>query len=209
MIMDEGLQKILDKINSEAESEEKKIISEAEKEAEGILSEAEEKTSKEVSSIEEKYVDKAERTRGMVKASTRISAKMRRLRAENRAIDEAFEKARDELLKFKKTRKYPAFLESEIGDSLGKTGKSEVELVVSKNDKKHFTSSFLKKLEKKTGRKVKLSGKTRDLLGGAIILVPAEGIEINCSFEAKLKDFREKNTFKIAKTLYPSEHKTE
>lgn len=202
--MDEGLKKILDRISSEAKEEERHILEQADKEARTILENAEKEAEEEVAAIRKQYDEKAARTRGMVKASTRISAKMKRLKAENRAIEDAFKKAKEELAKFKKTKKYPAFLEKEISTALSGGKRSAVELVVPKDDRKRFTKAFLKKLEKKTRRKIKLSKETKDMLGGVVILVPEEGVELNCSFEAKLADYREQKIFEIAHTLYPS-----
>lgn len=202
--MEEGLQKILERIDSEAKEEEKRILGQASKEAGAILSQAEKEAEEEAAVIKKQYGEKAERTKGMVKASTRISAKMKRLKAENQAIETAFEQAKKELARFKKTKKYLVFLEREIADALSGGKKGAVQLVASRDDRKRFTSAFLKKLERKTRRKIKLSKETKDMLGGVIIIVPGEGVELNRSFEAKLADFRERKLSEIAKTLYPS-----
>lgn len=201
--MEKGLQKILERIDSEASKEEEGILKKADDEAKAILEQAKKEAAEEVAEISKHYQEKAERTHGMVEASTRINSKMRLLKAENNAIEKAFEQAKKELAAFKKTKGYLGFLEKEITQSLKGRKKSRVQLLAAKDDHKLFSPAFLKSLEKKTGMKIGLAKDAREMLGGVIILFPDEGIELNRSFEAKLADFREQKISEVAKIIYP------
>jgi len=201
--MERGLQKILDRIDSEASKEEEDILRKADEEAKAIIEQAKKEAAKEAADIMKNYHEKAERTNGMVKASSRISSKMRRLKAENNAIEKAFEQAKEKLAAFKKTKGYRKFLEKEITQSLNGMEKKGVQLLAAKDDQKIFSSTFLKSLRKKTGMKIELAKEPNEMLGGVIILFPDEGIELNRSFEAKLAYFREQKISEVARIIYP------
>ena len=77
--MDEGLKKILDKIDGETTEEENRIINEAESQANEIIKSAEDEANKEAEKIIKHYEEKTKRTENMVHASTRLGEKMKRL----------------------------------------------------------------------------------------------------------------------------------
>lgn len=207
--MEQGLKKIIEKILSEAKHEEARIVSEARKEADALLQQAEQEAEAEAARLDRQHKETAATIKERVKASARLSAKLRYLRAENKAIEAAFARAEKELRSFKAGRKYPDWLEKEIVAALANETATSAELAVAGSDRRLFNQAFFERLRKRLECELRLAAESRSILGGVIITIPEKSIEINRSFEAKLAACREKQITALAKILYPGRDKAE
>ena len=201
--MTKGMTKIVDTIISEAKVKGIEILNLAKGNASQIVNDAKKEADNEVQTIITDYDLKSKRVIDTLGATSRMHTRKQLLMIENQLIQESFEHAIKDLIKFKKTKKYVSYLEHEIVKSLKSYNKINIELLVPKDERKHYTKTMLTKLNRSTGCKLTLSKSNVDLIGGLILVLTNDNIEINLSFESKLDTCRKEKLSKIAKLLNP------
>jgi len=165
-----ALEKLIQRIESDAENEANQIIEEARKEAEEIIREAKKKAEREAKEIEAKGEKGAARLREKTLASARRKAREMEMQAKEEMIQECIEKAKEELKKLK-GRKYEVAIKKFIEE--GKRSLGECVVVPSREQDI--------KIAEKMG--IKVEGKV-DSIGGVIIKSKDGSREIDNTFES-------------------------
>ncbi len=132
--------------------------------------------------------EKANVKRAVIKKYSRekLEAKNRLYTKRNAIIDEVFEKAVKKLEEYKATDKYKAYLLSGIYAAKASFDGIECEISISRND-----ATYENDIKALAGAKCNVS-LCDNISGGAIVFFPKISIVIDNSFEALLKDCREK-----------------
>ena len=165
-----ALEKLIQRIESDAENEANDIIEKARKEAEEIISEAKKKAKKEAKEIESRGEKEAARLREKMLASARRKAREMEIRAKEEVIQECIEKAKEKLKKLK-GKKYEAAVKKFIEE--GKKTLGDCVVVPSRGQDK--------KIAEKMG--IKVEGKV-DSIGGVILKSKDGSREIDNTFES-------------------------
>lgn len=107
-----GITAIIDRINKEAEKESRVILKEAESERDKILGEAQERASLIIKEAEKRAKELAKERESQLEAHMRLEIKRQELAYKNRALEEVYSRAEDELRKFVKSTKYKSYMRS-------------------------------------------------------------------------------------------------
>ncbi len=176
----EGVKNIKSKIKKDAEKEAKKHIKEAEKEAKKLKEVANTEIKKEKTKIKEDAKKKAEQEKQRIHSSANLEIHNLELEMQETLIQETFEKAKKKISNLQGKKRYEKALQGIIEESLKDLGKKNVNLHVSKKDKK-----LGKKLAKKF--KIKTGDFLEDMEGGAILEKKDGSLRIDNSVEQRFE----------------------
>lgn len=195
-----SLEKILAKIKEDAQREADRIKGQAEAKASEILEDAE----RQAEDRKKQLIDEAKENASQYKerqiSMAALDFRKEILEEKQKAIDLAFEKAKEQLLSFN-DQKYLELLEDLIIDS-AEVG--DEELILSPDDQKKLYQGFIESLNVKlnsAGKKGELtvSEETRNISGGVILR--RGKVEINSSFESLLESSRDELEAEVSKLL--------
>lgn len=218
-----GLEKITEKIISDANAKAEAILSGAEAECERINSETEAKKAEIQSKIEENAIMEGEviKTRSM--SGVEMNKRDIAMAQKGRLIDEVFMKAKQDILDMDQ-EKYRDLLTSLLCRTVEEQVESEresmrlygedispasYEVIMNKRDKEAhgvYVVSGVRRatVGKITGdvlEKVHLSDSVADICGG--IILKCGDVEINCSFDVLFNSLRSEMETEIASVLFP------
>ncbi len=195
------LEKLIDRIISEAEEEASRIKKEAEKEREKILSAAKDEAEGIRQRVIETYRREAEEEKKRRVTSENLEARTALLAEKQELIKSVI----DRVVLSVKEMPEDEYIEILIKMHKGLDIKTKGELILSPGDRSRIGERFVQKANEQI-RSAGLSGElvlseeTRDIKGGFIIR--SEGIEINNSIEALISSRREELELKIAEILF-------
>ncbi|MGQ9631871.1 MAG: V-type ATP synthase subunit E [bacterium] len=188
-----SLEKILERIISDAEKEAADILSAAERRAAEIIEEARRKAEATRREAMRRAEAAAGERKNRIVTIAALDARKSILAAKREGIEDAFREAIDRFGKLD-DRRYKAFFEKMLSSrDIPKEGL----VYIGPEDRKRITQDFISKI----GEGLKLAEETRDIKGG-FILVTADA-EINNSLEARLKSIRDTLEVEVAQTLFP------
>ncbi len=186
------LEKIIERIDEESALEIKTLEREAQEKVSQISKEAQEKAASIKEEILRAASFEAQRRRDHILTMANLEARRTVLEEKERLIEEAYGKA---LAKLKKLGKRP--YQELIKKMLLKVAKSgSGAIILSKEDKKRITPSFIKSINKN----LRISKEDREISGGFIL--KREKIEINNSFESLFRSQREKLESRLVRILF-------
>lgn len=191
-----AVEKIKQKILSEARDKVNEILERANAEASRIVGEAEQ----EASSLRERYAERARREseelhrRGKIIAS--LEAKKELLAAQRKLLDEVFDMAIRAVLSTKK-EEYLALVESLLSKVASETKSGAVVL---SRDERHLDASFFESFNKRHGTSFTLSSSRGSFSGG--FKVDCGQISYDCSVERLFDSLREELEPKVAGKLF-------
>lgn len=185
-----GIEKIKEKILLEAEQKAKSNVAEANKNAEAILKRAEVTTNLKVQEIAKKTEQSISEKKRIIISMNDLELKKELLNTKQELIGMAFDKALEKLssLQFDNAQD---FIKKMIVQN-SETGAEE--LLLSDQLKPICDSNFMEDVNQrllKVGKKgaVRISNNCSDIKSGFVL--KNGGIELNCSFEAILKTYRD------------------
>jgi len=186
------LEKIIERIGEEFSLEIDKIKRETQDRVSEILKEARGKAASIKEEILKAASFKAQRRRDRILTTTNLEARRIVLEEKERLIEEAYGKA---LVKLKKLGKksYQDIIKKMLL-KIAKTGSGEI--IISKEDRKRITPSFIKSISKE----LKILKEEREISGGFIL--KRDKIEINNSFESLLRSKREDLELRLVRILF-------
>jgi V/A-type H+-transporting ATPase subunit E len=208
------LEKIIERISEEFSLEVDKIRKETQDRVNEILKEAQGKANSVKERILKSASFDAKRKREHILTMANLEARRMVLEEKERLIEEAYRKA---LAKLKRLGKKPyqelikkmllKIAKSEPGrrpslrlrrasGSKRRVSGPEGEVILSKEDRKRITPSFIKSINKD----LKISKEDREISGGFIL--KREKIEINNSFESLFRSKREELELRLVKILF-------
>ena len=206
--MNNGTDKIVSSIKSEAQSKADVIIQESENEASLILQEGE----REAKLAKENILENARKQSSLKYQQLISEAKMNARRAELEAreelIESAFTKAEEELKNVASTssEEYLNSLKKIIEEASIEIGGGELVLSLKEDDIAKIKDSIPtieKNIEGKTGNKTTLEiGDSIRTIGGAIVKTKNGDIEVNNTIEARMLRFKRSLRSEVARILF-------
>jgi len=196
-----SLEKILSRIDSDAQKEVDNIIDRANSNAKEIIQKAEE----EARILKEDLLKRAEaeaaRRKERMLAMAALDFRKRVLDEKQRAINAVFQKSIETLCKLEDDE-YRALMKRMLLFSV-QTG--EEEIILSQRDKTRLTQSFLDELNeelRKNGKKgnLTISKETRKMSGGFVLR--RGDIELNSAFESLFESSREELESEVGRLLF-------
>ncbi|MCK4777663.1 MAG: V-type ATP synthase subunit E, partial [Actinomycetia bacterium] len=139
-----------------------------------------------------------ERRRILARANLEIKEMV--LTEKRRGIDEAFRKAKEEILKLSDSE-YIEFLEKLILQAV----EGDEEIVLNRKDKERISKDLVESMNEKLKSKrragnIKISNEVRDIAGGFIL--KGDNVEINYSLSVIFQKIQEDEESEIAKILF-------
>ncbi len=196
-----GLDKILEKVHSDARAEAARIDAQAKEQVQAMMRAAEEKGRALAAEIAEKAGAQAEEQAKRVITLAGLDARRRGLDAKQRLIKQAFDRAESRLAAIP-DEEYCALIRKMLLRTV-KTGDEEI--IISNRDASRITPSFIAEVNAAlaaSGRKgnLRLSPTTREMLGGFVL---AEGrVESNNTFDVALRLHRDDLEPEVARVLF-------
>lgn len=196
-----GLEKILEHIKSDADSEIEKVISQAKQEANSIIEEAKAQGSNKVKSIEEQTKVNYESLIKNGESAASLKEKRMILEAKQQVIEEMIRSAMESLEKLPDNEYFETIIKMVKKYALkNKEGK----LLFSKSDLNRLPGNFKEllgeALKDNEVTMLTISNETRPINGGFVLLYGE--IEENCSFEALFSAAKETLQDKVGALLF-------
>jgi V/A-type H+-transporting ATPase subunit E len=196
-----GVEKIKEKILQDAEVRTNEILEKARLQAKEVIEKANQKATLRAKEISQKSIHEISEKKRIINSIIELEMRKDILSTKQHSIDEVFSKALEKMNNLD-SEKY----EQVIFDMLMTSVESgEEEILLSETGKKKLSADFLSKANKaleavgKNGM-LKISDETRNISGGFILL--GKGIEINNSFEAVIKLYRDEIEPKVAEIFF-------
>jgi V/A-type H+-transporting ATPase subunit E len=196
-----GVEKIKEKILQDAEAKANEIMENARLQASQIIEKANQKAAQRVKEISQKSAYDVNEKKRIINSIVELEMRKDVLAAKQQSIDEVFEKVLERMNSLD-NKKYEQVIFDMLMASV-ETGDEEV--VMSESRKGKLSTDFMEKVNKaleaagKKG-KIKLSDETRNISGGFIL--KSQGVEVNNSFEAVIRLFRDEIEPKVAEIFF-------
>ncbi|KUO71100.1 MAG: hypothetical protein APF77_23830 [Clostridia bacterium BRH_c25] len=196
-----GVEKIKEKILQDSEVKVSEILEKARLQAKEVLEKANRKAAARVKEISQKSAHDISEKKRIINSIAELEMRKDILSAKQQSIDEVFDKALERMNNLDDSK-----YEQVIFDMLVATAESgEEEIVMSESRRSKLSADFISKANKaleaagKMGR-VKVSDETRNISGGFIL--KSQGVEINNSFEAVIRLYRDEIEPKAAEIFF-------
>lgn len=199
---EQQVEKIVSKINEDAEVEASKIVSEAESRAEELRKEAESKSKEVYSEIIERYRRDAEQERQRIVANAKLKGRKAKLDVREECIQAAFKRAK-ERLKELPSKEYRKVMENLILEAAQAIGESAV-VLTRKEDASLVSGDFLEKVSEKAGAKIERGEEYIPAIGGVVVRSRDERVEVDNTFDTRLERYRDELRKEVAKVLFES-----
>lgn len=196
-----GVEKIKEKILQDAEVKTKEILEKARLQAKEIEEKAKQKAALRATEISQKSIHDISEKRRIINSIVELEMRKDILSAKQQSIETVFEKALERMNNLDSV-KYEQVVFDMLMNSV-ETG--EEEIVMSEGGKQKLSADFISKANKAleaAGKKgnIKISDETRNISGGFILL--GQGVEINNSFEAVTRLYRDEIEPKVAEIFF-------
>ena len=187
-----SLEKIIERIGEEFSLEIDRIKRETQDRVSEILKEARGKAASIKEEILQAASFEAQKRRDRILTTNNLEARRIVLEEKERLIEEAYNKALAKLERLGK-KSYQDIIKKMLL-KVAKSGSGEI--IISKEDRKRITLSFIKNINKE----LKISKEDRGISGGFIL--KREKIEVNNSFESLFRSKREELESRLVKILF-------
>jgi V/A-type H+-transporting ATPase subunit E len=196
-----GVDKIKEKILQDSQAKADSIIAEARQQAQEIIEKAKQKAAQKAEEIQKKAAADASEKLRISSSMLELDLRKDMLAAKQQLIEEVFQAALESLSNMENSE-YETVLVKLITNAVES---GEEEIILSNRDKTRLSADFGSKLNQalvQAGKKgnIKLSDEVRDIMGGFVL--KAEGVEINYSFEALLRMYRDEIEPEVAAILF-------
>ncbi len=196
-----GVEKIKEKILQDAEIKANEIMEKARLQAKETIEKANQRAAARAKEISQKAEYEASEKKRIINSIVELEMRKDILAAKQQSIDEVFEKVLEKMNNLDNSK-----YEQVIFDMLIASVESgEEEVVMSEAAGKKLSDGFIGKVNKAleaSGRKgnIKISDETRNISGGFIL--KSQGVEINNSFEAVIRLYRDEIEPKVAEIFF-------
>lgn len=197
-----SLEKILERIEREAQSEVAHIKSRSSANADDMMKKAQAEAETLKAQALEDAEDEAEQRKERIISTANLDLRKARLAERQRAIDAAFQEAVENLLDMEDAE-YRKIIRDMILSNVH-TGSEEI--ILSERDKTGLSEMLLEELNRQlseSGKKgnLTISEDTYNMLGGFVLR--RGKIELNSSFESLFKSSRDELESEVSKILFP------
>ena len=193
-----GIEKIVEKINEEAEAEYHRIVDDAKAQAQTVLSEAAEEARRSAVKVIEQAKRECTEIERRAVSMAGLEVRKMRLELKQALLQQAFDQALA-ILSSMPDAAYEDFLVT----LASKAAVDGAELIFSEKDQKKLGNTVVQRVNdvlKTRGISVSLSSTTRNIPGG--LIVQNGRIEVNCAFDILIDGQREELTAEVAKILF-------
>ncbi|HYE84147.1 MAG TPA: V-type ATP synthase subunit E family protein [Clostridia bacterium] len=196
-----GVEKIKEKILQDAELKVNEILEKARLQAKEVLEKANQKAAVRAKEISQKSAHDVSEKKRIINSIVELEMRKDILAAKQQSIEEVFNKTLERMNNLDNSN-----YEKMILDMLVASVESgEEEVVMSGSRKSKLSAGFIGKVNKAleaAGKKgnIKISDETRDISGGFIL--KSQGVEINNSFEAVVRLYRDEIEPKVAEIFF-------
>ena len=207
-----GASEIVERIKEEAKEEQERILREARAQVENRIKNAKADIEERKKRFIEAESRKAAENKERIIRAKRLDAKKFRWDVEEKAIKRALEEALKRVQHVKKEgfkgKSYPSILAGLIKDAAlsitagSERSSSELEVVLSAEDAQFVTEDMLKEVSGEAGGEVRLSEERIKTAGGVIVRRSDGKIEVNNTFEERMKRFYPELREDIVKVLF-------
>jgi len=207
-----GASEIVERIKAEAREEQERILREARAQVENRIKNAKADIEERKKRFIETERRKAAENKDRIIRAKRLDAKKFRWDIEEKAIKRALEEALKRVQHVKKEgfrgKSYPSILAGLIKDAAlsitagSERSSSELEVVLSAEDAQFVTEDMLKEVSGEAGGEVRLSEERIKTAGGVIVRRSDGKIEVNNTFEERMKRFYPELREDIVKVLF-------
>jgi len=196
-----GASELVERIKEEAKEEQERILREARAQAEELVKNAKADIEERKKRFIEAESRKAAENKERIIRAKRLDAKKFRWDVEEKAIKRAFEEALKRVQRVKEEgfrgKSYPGILAGLIKDAAlsitagsersSSSSELELEVVLSAEDAQFVTGEMLKEISGEVGCEVRLSKERIKTVGGVIVRRSDGRIEVNNTFEERMK----------------------
>jgi len=213
MVNDKGAKEINAEISRKTREEVKKILGEAKREAEKILGEARDRAKLEEEAITARGNHLAQQEKQRILADARIRARRKKMDVEEFLVQTVFKEAKEFLVTLanpgrEDRKEYKDVLSDLIAEASAAIDGNVAEIIFSENDSKFATKENLskigKKVSKKRDKKISLvfAKETISTIGGVIVRSKDGNMEINNTFETRIKRLEDTLRPEVAEILF-------
>lgn len=191
-----GIEKITQRIQSDAQAGIDRVLSEARTQAAEITAKYKAQADAEAAQIAAKNEQAAAEREERLAGTAQMEARKLALAAKQEMVEKAYDLALQKLSRLPQ-EKYIAVL-AELLAEASSTGKEEV--IFSPRDRQTVGKAAVEQANKAAGKKLTLSGETRDIQGGFILR--AENVEVNCAFDTLVRLQKAETAGAVARKLF-------
>ena len=191
-----GIERITERIESDAQAEIGQILADARKTAEGITVRYRAEAAAETASLEEENRRAAAERRNQLLRAARLEGRKMRLAARQSMVERAYAMALERLCSLPKEQ-YVTLL-TRLLEEASVTGEEEV--FFSAGDRQKAGKAAVERFNREGGRHLRIAEETRPIRGGFIL---RDGqVEVNCAVETLLRMRRAETVGEVAALLF-------
>ena len=191
-----GIEKITQRIESDAQAEIDRILGEARDEAARITASYRAQADAEVRDLEAKNERAAAEQEERLVSAAQMKARKVQLAAKQEMVEKAYIQALDKLCAMPQEQ-YVAVLANLLVEA-SSNGKEEA--VFSKEDREQVGKAAVEKANHISGKQLRLSEETQPIRGGFIL--KDKNVEVNCTFETLVRLQKAETAGAVVKTLF-------
>ena len=191
-----GIEKITQRIQADAQAEIDRVLSEARAQAAEITAGYKAQADAEAAQIAAKNEKAAAEREERLAGTAQMEARKLALAAKQEMVEKAYDLALKKL-RAMPAEKYTSVL-AELLAQASSTGTEEV--IFSPKDRETVGKAAVEQANKAGGKKLKLSGETRAIQGGFILR--AENVEVNCAFDTLVRLQKAETAGDVARKLF-------
>ena len=191
-----GIEKITQRIESDAQAEIDRILGEARDEAARITASYRAQADAEVRDLEAKNERAAAEQEERLVSAAQMKARKVQLAAKQEMVEKAYIQALDKLCAMPQEQ-YVAVLANLLVEA---SSNGREEAVFSKEDREQVGKAAVEKANQISGKQLRLSEETQPIRGGFIL--KDKNVEVNCTFETLVRLQKAETAGAVVKTLF-------
>ena len=191
-----GIEKITQRIASDAQAEVDRILGEARDEAARITANYRAQADAEARELEAKNEKAAAEQEERLVSAAQMKARRHQLAAKQQMMEKAYIQALDKLCAMPEEQ-YVAVLAKLLVEA---SSNGREEAVVSKEDREQVGKAAVEKANQLSGKQLRLSEETQPIRGGFIL--KDKNVEVNCTFETLVRLQKAETAGAVVKTLF-------
>ena len=192
-----GIEKITQRIEADAQTEIDRILSEAREEADQITDRYKAQAEAEAASLAARNKKTAAEREERLVSVAQMEARKVQLAAKQEMVEKAYDLALEKLCAMPDAR----YTEVLAGLLVQASSNGREEAIFSPEDRERVGKAAVDKANAASGKQLKLSKETRPLKGGFVLR--DENIEVNCTFDTLVRLEKAETTGAVVKKLFP------
>ena len=192
-----GIEKITQRIEADAQAEIDRILSEAREEADQITDRYKAQAEAEAASLAARNKKTAAEREERLVSVAQMEARKVQLAAKQEMVEKAYDLALEKLCAMPDAR----YTEVLAGLLVQASSNGREEAIFSPEDRERVGKAAVDKANAASGKQLKLSKETRPLKGGFVLR--DENTEVNCTFDTLVRLEKAETTGAVVKKLFP------